>query len=63
MNPSAGRGRAAELLPQVAGQLRDSGHALEILLSRDFSEAQSMTRDAVESGCDALVVMGGDGMM
>jgi diacylglycerol kinase (ATP) len=63
VNPSSGRGRAQELLPQVAGRMRDAGLALDILLSRDFAEAQSMTRHAVSSGADVLAVMGGDGMM
>jgi diacylglycerol kinase (ATP) len=63
VNPSAGKGRAQELLPQVAGQFRDAGLGLQILLSRDFAEAQQMTRDAVGAGVDVLAVMGGDGMM
>ncbi len=63
VNPSSGKGRALELLPQVAGRLRDSGNELEILLSRDFAEARTMTDYAVDSGADVLVVMGGDGMM
>ena len=63
VNPTAGKGRAQELLPQVAGQFRDAGLALQILLSRDFAEAQQMTRDAVADGVDVLAVMGGDGMM
>jgi diacylglycerol kinase (ATP) len=63
VNPSAGKGRAQELLPLVAGQFRDAGLALQILLSRDFAEAQQMTRDAVGAGVDVLAVMGGDGMM
>jgi diacylglycerol kinase (ATP) len=63
VNPSAGKGRAQELLPHVAGQFRDAGLPLQILLSRDFAEAQQMTRDAVASGVDVLAVMGGDGMM
>jgi len=63
VNPSAGKGRAQELLPLVAGQFRDAGLALQILLSRDFAEAQQMTRDAVGDGVDVLAVMGGDGMM
>ncbi len=63
VNPSAGKGRAMELLPQVAGTLRDGGANLEILLSRDFAEAQSMTRRAIRDGADVLAVMGGDGMM
>ncbi|HEX3197929.1 MAG TPA: YegS/Rv2252/BmrU family lipid kinase [Propionibacteriaceae bacterium] len=63
VNPSAGKGRALELLPHVAGTLRDGGANLEILLSRDFAEAQSMTRGAIEDGVDVLAVMGGDGIM
>jgi diacylglycerol kinase (ATP) len=63
VNPAAGKGRAVEQLPQVAGTLRDGGANLEILLSRDFAEAQSMTHHAVAEGVDVLAVMGGDGMM
>lgn len=63
VNPSSGRGRALELLPQVAGRLRDAGLGVEILLSRTFEEAAGMTRDAATSDVDVLAVMGGDGMM
>jgi diacylglycerol kinase (ATP) len=63
VNPSAGKGRALELLPQVAGTLRDGGADLEILLSRDFAEARAMIRHAIEHAVDVLAVMGGDGMM
>ena len=37
VNPSSGKGRAQEMLPQVAGRLRDDGLATDILLSRSFS--------------------------
>lgn len=63
VNPSAGKGRAQQMLPQVAGTLRDAGVEPTILLSRDFAEAQRMLRDAVRGGCETLAVMGGDGMM
>lgn len=63
VNPSAGKGRAQSMLPQVAGELRDSGQELQILLSRSFSEAEAMTVEAVEQHPDVLAVMGGDGMM
>jgi diacylglycerol kinase (ATP) len=62
VNPAAGKGRALELLPHVSGTLRDGGADLEILLSRDFAEAQSMTRHAIQDGADVLAVMCGDGM-
>ena len=63
VNPSAGKGRALEILPDVAGSLRDGGANLEILLSRDFAEAKSMAHQAIADGVDVLAVMGGDGMM
>ena len=63
VNPSAGKGRALEILPDVAGALRDGGADLEILLSRDFAEAKSMAHQAIADGVDVLAVMGGDGMM
>jgi diacylglycerol kinase (ATP) len=62
VNPSAGKGRALELLPRVAGTLRDGGADLDIRLSRDFGEAQSMSRRAIQDGAEVLAVMGGDGM-
>ena len=63
VNPSSGKGRALELLPAVAGTLRDGGLELSILLSRDFVEARAMAEQAVADGVDVLAVMGGDGMM
>ncbi len=63
VNPSSGKGRAQEVLPQVAGRLRDDGLDTDILLSRSFDEAAAMTVGAVAGGTDVLAVMGGDGMM
>src|SRR5918999_3873037 len=62
VNPSSGKGRALELLPAVAGALRDGGVELTILLSRDFLEAKAMVEHSVAEGVDVLAVMGGDGM-
>ncbi len=63
VNPSAGKGRAQERLPEVARALRDSGRPLTVQLSRDFGEARTLVAEAVASGTDVLAVMGGDGMM
>ena len=63
VNPTAGKGRASRPLPEVAGILRDAGHEVEVLLSRDVVEARSMAARAVGDGTDVLAVMGGDGMM
>lgn len=63
VNPSAGKGRAQRLLAEVAGMFRDTGHPLEVLISRTAEEAQEMAVRAVEDGVGTLVVMGGDGMV
>ena len=63
VNPSAGKGRAQRLLPEVAGLFRDAGHTVEVQLSRSVDEAREMAVDAVEREVGTLVVMGGDGMV
>jgi diacylglycerol kinase (ATP) len=63
VNPSAGKGRAQELLPEIAGRIRDAGHHLDIWLSRDFDEAHRLITKAANSSADVVAVMGGDGMM
>lgn len=63
VNPTAGKGRAQQLLPSVAGALRDADLDVSILLSRDFAEAEAMVQQAVHGGVDIVAVMGGDGMM
>lgn len=62
VNPSSGKGRAQELLPHVAGRLRDGGLDLTIQLSRDYAEARALI-DAAAAGGGVVAVMGGDGMM
>src|SRR3954454_8851052 len=62
VNPAAAKGRAQRLLPEVAGRLRDTGHAVEISLSRTPDEAGELIAQAAGSGADVLAVMGGDGM-
>lgn len=63
VNPSAGKGRSQELLPEIAGRIRDAGHRLDIWLSRDYAEAQRLIHKAANSAADVLAVMGGDGML
>lgn len=63
VNPTAGKGRAQRLLPEVVGLFRDAGHPVEVLLSRTVEEAREMAVDAVDREVGTLVVMGGDGMV
>lgn len=73
VNPRAGRGRAAKLLPVVARELLKGmpGRALRVYQTVDFAEARQRCIAAAESArpahegvpADSLLVMGGDGMM
>lgn len=63
VNPSAGKGRAQELLPEIAGRIRDAGHDLDIWLSRDYEEAHRLLNKAAGSDASVVAVMGGDGML
>ncbi|GAB3925202.1 sphingosine kinase [Microlunatus endophyticus] len=63
VNPSAGKGRAQEMLPEIAGRIRDAGHELDIWLSRDYGEAVALINKAANSGAGVVAVMGGDGML
>lgn len=73
VNPSAGRGRAKRLLPKVATQLLTGipGAQLRVFQTSSYEEARLRCISAVENSrphsdgqrSDALLVMGGDGMM
>lgn len=73
VNPRAGRGRAAKLLPQVCRELltKVPNANLRVHQTSDYAEARLRTIAAVAQArpahgdvrADALLVMGGDGMM
>jgi diacylglycerol kinase (ATP) len=62
-NPTAGRGRAARLLPAVRARLRAAGADLQVVVSTHFDHARDAMAGAVAGGADVLAVMGGDGMV
>jgi len=63
VNPTSGRGRGARAGREAAARLHHAGHAVRQLVGRDVRESQDMAREAVAQGTDALVVVGGDGMV
>ncbi|MGN6473396.1 MAG: diacylglycerol kinase [Mycobacteriales bacterium] len=63
VNPSAGKGRAAKQVAAVAGRIRESGANVSILVGADAEDAVTVTRKAVADGVDAVVALGGDGMV
>ena len=60
VNPAAGRGRGARMLPRVTAAFAQVGVS-EILLTRSRGHETGLARDAIERGATTLVVVGGDG--
>jgi diacylglycerol kinase (ATP) len=63
VNPTAGKGRAAGMVARAVERLRDGGCDVAILVGRDAEHAQDLLRTAVDDGVDAVVALGGDGMV
>ena len=63
VNPTSGKGRGARLGAEVAHNLRLAGHDVLDLSGQDAAEARDRARSALGGGLDALVVVGGDGMV
>ena len=62
VNPSAGGGRAAKLLPKVQARLRLLGVEHHTELTRDLPHAQELARAAAAAG-EPAVMLSGDGLV
>ncbi len=60
VNPTAGKGRKAALLPEVVARLRGGGHAVDVVTATTRDGMVEQGRQAVQDG-RAVVAMGGDG--
>jgi diacylglycerol kinase (ATP) len=63
VNPTAGKGKAARVVADVTDRLRQGGASVAILVGSDAEHAQTLARQAVADGVDAVVALGGDGMV
>lgn len=63
VNPTAGKGRAAGTVAAVTERLRQGGANVAILVGTDVEHAQALARQAMADGVDAVVALGGDGMV
>jgi YegS/Rv2252/BmrU family lipid kinase len=61
VNPAAGAGRAAKLLPDVEAALRSHGLAFRVDRTTSIEHARELARAALETG-ELAVAMGGDGI-
>lgn len=62
-NPTAGRGDADQILDAVTARLAASGAMVEHLIGDDADHALELARKAAADGVDAIVTLGGDGMV
>jgi diacylglycerol kinase (ATP) len=62
-NPAAGRGRAVAAAARATARLRHHGVQVRPLSGADAAESADLARAAVADGTDALVVVGGDGLI
>jgi YegS/Rv2252/BmrU family lipid kinase len=62
VNPTAGRGRARKLLPDVEAALRGAGHDLVVTPTRSLEHADELVAAALADSRVA-VAMGGDGIV
>ena len=63
LNPAAGRGRSARAAALVVPRLEQSGLRVQQLQGRTAAEAAEQADGVARAGVDALVVIGGDGMV
>jgi diacylglycerol kinase (ATP) len=63
VNPTADRGHADRAGVRTLARLRERGHEVRELSGTSFDDALARARAAVADGLDALVVVGGDGMV
>ena len=61
VNPSAGAGRAAKLLPGVEAALRSHGIAFRVDRTKSIEHARELAREALAAG-ELAAAMGGDGL-
>jgi len=62
-NPTSGKGKGAKARGAVLEHLRSAGLSVRDLSGQNADEALDLARSAVRDGVDALVVVGGDGMV
>ncbi|KAA1376289.1 YegS/Rv2252/BmrU family lipid kinase [Aeromicrobium fastidiosum] len=61
VNPASGRRRAPAIADRVAGRLARAGHNIQLIEGSDGPSALRLLRQAIDTGVDGVVVVGGDG--
>lgn len=62
-NPASGHGNASHVAEHAIGRLNRRGIDVTAIVGSDAAHAGQLVREAVDRGTDALVVVGGDGVI
>lgn len=60
VNPAAGRGRGARMVPEISAKFHEVG-AADVRLTRSSGEESDIARSAIAEGYTTIVAAGGDG--
>jgi diacylglycerol kinase (ATP) len=63
VNPTSGKGRGGEVRTAVEERLRAGGASVRTIVGTGADDARDLCHAAVTEGIDALVALGGDGMV
>jgi diacylglycerol kinase (ATP) len=61
LNPIAGKGKAAERIPEIEALFQQHGISYDIRITQGVWHAAELARDAGRSGYDVVIAAGGDG--
>ncbi|WP_264000203.1 diacylglycerol kinase [Mycolicibacillus trivialis] len=62
-NPAAGHGNATGAAERAVARLQERGVDVTVVVGRDAAHARRLVDDALAAGTDALVAVGGDGVI
>ena len=63
VNPTSGKGKGRQVGESAAAELTAAGHQVVTITGRDDAHARQLVEEALHSGLDALVAVGGDGLV
>lgn len=63
VNPVSGGGKNKVIVDQIAALLRERGEECRLFPTEEEGDGDRQARLAIESGCDAVVCVGGDGTL
>src|SRR5688572_7976469 len=61
INPISGKGKGSQLIPLIEKVCTSKNRVFEIQVSKFSGDAKNLAKNAVDSGFDFIIAVGGDG--